>query len=56
MITRFGAAIGAIAVVFAIGSASAFACGASHHSVRNATPAKVSYVSPSTSVKPTATR
>jgi hypothetical protein len=56
MNTRPCAAIGAMALVFAIGSASAFACGAGHHSARNSTPTKVSYASPSTSVKPTATR
>jgi hypothetical protein len=56
MNTRLYATIGAVALVLAIGSASAFACGAGHHSARNASATKVSYVAPSTSVKPTATR
>ena len=47
MNTRLCAAIGAIALVFAIGSASAFACGAGHHSARHLTPTKVSYASTS---------
>jgi hypothetical protein len=37
MNTRLCAAIGAIALVFAIGSASAFACGAGHHSAHKST-------------------
>ena len=57
MNTRFCAALGAIALVVTLGSASAFACGAGHHhSARNASPTKVSYVSPSTSLKQTATK
>jgi hypothetical protein len=56
MNTRFCAAIGAIALVVAIGSASAFACGAGHHSARNATPTKVSALSTPTTVKTTATK
>jgi hypothetical protein len=56
MNTRLCAVIGAVALVFAIGSASAFACGAGHHSARSSTPTKVSYVSPSTSVRQTATK
>jgi beta-lactamase superfamily II metal-dependent hydrolase len=38
--------------VFAIGSASAFACGAGHQSAHKSSPTKVSYAS----LKPTATR
>jgi hypothetical protein len=53
MNTRLGAAIGAIAIVFAIGTASAFACGAGHHAARSSAATKVSYVSPATSVKQT---
>jgi hypothetical protein len=45
--TRLWAAIGAIALVFAIGSASAFACGTGHHSAHKSTPTKVSYASTS---------
>lgn len=56
MNTRLCATIGAMALVVAIGSASAFACGAGHHSARNATPTKVSYVSPSLSAKQMATK
>ena len=52
MNTRLCAAIGAIALVFAIGSVSAFACGAGHQSAHKSSPTKVSYAS----VKPTATR
>jgi hypothetical protein len=47
MNTRLWAAIGAIALVFAIGSASAFACGAGHHSAHKSTPTKVSYANTS---------
>jgi hypothetical protein len=43
MNTRLCAAVGAVALVFAIGSASAFACGAGHHSVHKSTLTKVSY-------------
>ncbi len=43
MNTRLCAAIGAIALVFAIGSASAFACGAGHHSAHKSSLTKVSY-------------
>jgi len=53
MNTRLYAVIGAVAFVFAIGTASAFACGAGHHAVRNSASTKVSYVSPTTSVKQT---
>jgi hypothetical protein len=56
MKTRVCAAIGTVALVLAINSASAFACGAGHHSARIATPTKVSYVAPSTSVKPAPTK
>jgi hypothetical protein len=51
MNARFCATIGAVALVLAIGSASAFACGAGHHSARNSVSTKVSYVAPSTTVK-----
>jgi hypothetical protein len=51
MNTRICAAIGAMALVVAISSASAYACGAGHHSARNSTPTKVSYVSTSSSGK-----
>ena len=51
MITRTCAAIGAIALIVAIGSASAFACGAGHHAARASATTKVSYVAPSTNIK-----
>jgi hypothetical protein len=47
MNTRLCAAIVAIALVFAIGSASAFACGAGHHSAQKSSLTKVSYASTS---------
>jgi hypothetical protein len=47
MNTRLCAAIGAIGLVFAIGSASAFACGAGHHTAHNSSLTKVSYASTS---------
>jgi hypothetical protein len=53
MNTRLCAVVGAVALVVAIGSASAFACGAGH-SARASAPTKVSYAT--TSTKPTATK
>ena len=43
--------IGAVALILAIGSASAFACGAGHRSAHASTATKVSYVAPSASLK-----
>ena len=44
MNTRLFAVIGAIALVFAIGSASAFACGgASHHAAHKSVATKAAY-------------
>lgn len=56
MKTRFYAVVGAVALVVSIGSASAFACGAGHHSAHNASATKVSYAAPATSVKQPTTR
>jgi hypothetical protein len=43
MSTRLWTAIGAIALVFAISSASAFACGNGHHTAHKSTAIKVAY-------------
>ena len=56
MSTRVCAAVGAIALVFAIGSASAYACGAGHHSARASAATKVSYVAPSSTVRQAQTK
>jgi hypothetical protein len=55
MNTRLCTAFGAIALVLAIGPLSAFACDAGHHTAHRSTATKVSYASPSTNVKQTAT-
>jgi hypothetical protein len=56
MNSRICVAIGAMALVVAIGSASAFACGAGHHSARASAATKVSYVAPASTVRQAQTK
>jgi hypothetical protein len=51
MNTRLCTAIGAIALVFALNAASAFACGAGHHTGHKSGATKVSYATPKTAIR-----
>jgi hypothetical protein len=51
MNARLCTAIVAIALVFAIGSASTFACGTSHHVAHKSTATKVSYAAGKTAIR-----